>query len=129
MQSAIMIVLGLLYMCWTHSALAGETRASLRSGRPVFSSPPPSAYTPAHRSPVRIGSRHRTTIVILPYSAAYILPPEAIITSPYFCLYHNEAFVSRVGMVDHLAGMHNLPLTTAASICQDANGSCVFPAP
>jgi hypothetical protein len=40
---------------------------------------------------------------------------------------HNEAFVSRVGMIDHLAGMHGMLLDATASICPDAAGNCIFP--
>ena len=39
-----------------------------------------------------------------------LLAPSVVITSPYLCILHNEAFVSRIGMIDHLAGMHGMPL-------------------
>jgi hypothetical protein len=55
------------------------------------------------------------------------LPSPIVITAPYFCVLHNEAFVSRIGMIDHLSGMHGMLLDAAAPICPDAAGNCIFP--
>jgi hypothetical protein len=65
--------------------------------------------------------------VIPPYAGAYYLPSPIVITAPYFCVLHNEAFVSRIGMIDHLSGMHGMLLDAAAPICPDAAGNCIFP--
>jgi hypothetical protein len=54
------------------------------------------------------------------------LPSSVVITSPYFCILHNEAF-ARTGMIDRLAGMHGMLLDAAASICPDAAANCIFP--
>ena len=66
-------------------------------------------------------------LVISPYTQSYILPPMVVVNEPYFCVLHNEGFVSRVGLVDHLAGTHKIPLDAVTSLCPDAGGSCVFP--
>ena len=67
-------------------------------------------------------------VVVSPYTAAYILPPTVVVTSPYFCVLHNDGFVSRVGLLDHLAGTHKIPLDAATSLCPAGGASCVFPA-
>jgi hypothetical protein len=65
-------------------------------------------------------------VVISPYAPPYHLLPTVVATSPYFCLFHNEEYVSRVGMLDHLVGAaHRIPLETAAALCPE--GSCIFP--
>lgn len=66
-------------------------------------------------------------LVISPYGQAYFLPPPVLVNQPYFCVLHNEGFVSRVGLVDHLAGTHKIPLEAAISLCPDAGGNCIFP--
>jgi hypothetical protein len=66
-------------------------------------------------------------VVISPYAPSYILPPTVVVTSPYFCVLHSQGFVSRVGLLDHLAGTHKIPLDAATSLCPDGGGSCVFP--
>jgi hypothetical protein len=65
-------------------------------------------------------------IVVSPYAPAYVLAPPAVVTSPFFCLLHNEGWVSRIGLLDHLSGMHKMPLDAAANLCPDG-GSCIFP--
>ncbi|HET9917881.1 MAG TPA: hypothetical protein VFQ89_12290 [Candidatus Binatia bacterium] len=66
-------------------------------------------------------------LVISPYAQAYILPPTVVANEPYFCVLHNEGFVSRIGLVDHLAGTHKIPLEAATSLCPHGGGSCIFP--
>ena len=66
-------------------------------------------------------------LVISPYGPLYYLPPAVVVTAPYFCVFHNDGFVSRIGLLDHLAGTHKIPLGAAATICPDGVGSCVFP--
>ena len=61
------------------------------------------------------------------FASACYLPSSVVITSSYLCILHNEAFVSRIGMIDHLAGMHGMLLDAAASICPDAAANCIFP--
>jgi len=34
--------------------------------------------------------------------------------------------VSRVGLLDHLSGMHKIPLDAATNVCPD-DGGCIFP--
>lgn len=66
-------------------------------------------------------------LVISPYGPSYYMPPAVVVASPYFCVFHNDGFVSRVGLLDHLAGTHKIPLDAAATVCPDGVGSCVFP--
>ena len=66
-------------------------------------------------------------VVISPYAQSYILPPTVVVNEPYFCVLHNEGFVSRVGLIDHIAGTHKISLEAATGLCPDAGGSCVFP--
>lgn len=66
-------------------------------------------------------------LVISPYGPSYYVPPAVVVTSPFFCVFHNDGFVSRVGLLDHLAGTHKIPLEAAATVCPDGVGSCVFP--
>lgn len=66
-------------------------------------------------------------LVISPYAPAYVLPPTVVATARYFCVLHNDGFISRVGLLDHLAGTHKIPLDAASSLCPDGAGSCLFP--
>lgn len=76
-------------------------------------------YYPAYPPPV---------LVLSPYTRTYVLPPAVVVaTAPFFCALHNDGFVSRVGMLDHLAGSHRIGLDAAATICPDGAGSCLFP--
>ena len=107
-------------------ALAGERHGASRS-KFAFGSGVPlerryyypfAAYYVPYQAPV---------LVISPYGPSYYLPPAVVVTSPYFCVFHNDGFVSRVGLLDHLSGTHKIPLDSAAMICPDGVGSCVFP--
>jgi hypothetical protein len=64
--------------------------------------------------------------VVSPYTSYYI-PPTVVATLPYFCVLHQAGWVSRVGFLDHIAGMHELTLESAASLCPDIVNSCLFP--
>ena len=66
-------------------------------------------------------------VVVSPYAPAYVLAPTVVVTSPFFCVLHNEGWVSRVGLLDHLSGMHKIRLDAAANLCPDDGASCVFP--
>jgi hypothetical protein len=66
-------------------------------------------------------------LVVSPYAPGYFLPPTVVATAPYFCVLHNEGFVSRIGLFDHLAGTHKIALDAAVSFCPDGAASCVFP--
>lgn len=100
----------------------GAPRSRMGFGSGVASerrySYPFTAYYVPYQAPVR---------VISPYGPSYYVPPAVVVTSPYFCVFHNDGFVSRVGLLDHLAGSHKIPLDAAATICPDGVGSCVFP--
>lgn len=80
--------------------------------------PYPYAYYQPYYSPV---------LVISPYGQSYYVQPTVVATSPYFCVFHNEDYVSRVGMLDHLAGTHKIPLEAAAAFCPEGTGTCIFP--
>lgn len=66
-------------------------------------------------------------VVISPYSYSYYVPPTVVATTPYFCVLHNEAYVSRIGLLDHLAGTHKVPLDAAVSLCPHGATTCIFP--
>jgi len=65
-------------------------------------------------------------VVVSPYAQSYILPPTVVVNEPYFCALHNQGFVTRIGLLDHLAGTHKIPLDATTNLCPD-DGSCVFP--
>jgi len=65
-------------------------------------------------------------VVISPYGQPYILPSTVVVNEPYFCVLHNEGFVTRVGLLDHLAGTHKIPLDATTHLCPDGR-SCIFP--
>ena len=97
------------------------SRGRVRHGVPVyrFAYPGYSYYSPYYQPPV----------VISPYGPSYYLPPVAEVTSPYFCVLHNAGFVTRAGMLDHLAGTHKFALESAARLCPDGVDSCIYPMP
>jgi len=65
--------------------------------------------------------------VMSPYAPSfYILAPTVVANQPYFCVLHNEGFFSRIGLIDHLAGTHKIPLDAATDLCPDGV-SCIFP--
>ena len=66
-------------------------------------------------------------LVVSPYGPWYYLPPAVVVTAPYFCVLHNDGFVSRVGLLDHLSGAHKIPLEAAVTQCPDGTTSCIFP--
>ena len=66
-------------------------------------------------------------LVVSPYAQPYILPPTVVAHEPYFCVLHNEGFVTRVGLIDHISGTHKIPLDGATRLCPDAEASCIFP--
>lgn len=65
--------------------------------------------------------------VISPYAGFYYAQPTIVATEPYFCVFHNEGYVSRVGLLDHLAGTHKIHLDAAASLCPASATTCIFP--
>jgi len=65
-------------------------------------------------------------IVVSPYAPAYVLAPTVVVTSPFFCVLHNDGWISRIGLLDHLSGTHKIPLDAAANLCADGT-SCIFP--
>ena len=68
-----------------------------------------------------------SVVVISPYGPSYYLPPAAVVTAPFYCAFDNHGFVSRIGLLDHLSGMHRIPLEAAATLCPGDTASCVCP--
>ena len=66
-------------------------------------------------------------VIVSPYPHYFYVPPPVVATTPFFWLFHNHGFVSRVGLLDHLSGRHRIPLDGAASLCPDGAENCIFP--
>jgi len=113
---------------------AGPRRAIVapraRSGATFFSSGVPNRVAVQRQFygayPYYYQPYYPPVVVVSPYGQSYILPPTVVVNEPYFCVLHNEGFVTRVGMLDHLAGTHKIPLDATTNLCPD-DGSCVFP--
>jgi hypothetical protein len=71
--------------------------------------------------------RYRQPVIILSphYGYPHPAPATVVASSPFFCLAHQAGYISRAGMLDHLSGIHKLPLETAALVCPDENQSCI----
>lgn len=131
-----------IFLAWSGELPAGDRRTALRAhngpgngasrglvadgrarhkhrhpgGRPIY---PYTYYYQPYVPPV---------LVVSPYGGSYYLPPTVVVTQPYFCVLHNEGFVSRIGLLDHLSSsLHRIPLDAAALICPGGVDSCVFP--
>ena len=74
-------------------------------------------------------SYYSPPIVVSPYGPSYYLPPIVEVTAPYFCLLHGAGYMTRAGLLDHLAGTHKFTLRGAADLCSDGVDSCVYPMP
>jgi hypothetical protein len=90
---------------------------------------------PAPRQNRRHTHRRPAPVVILPpyyyyppyYHAPYYFAPQPVtVDAPFFCIEHRTGFVSRVGLIDHLGGIHKLPLSHAAAICPDGVEECII---
>ncbi len=69
----------------------------------------------------------RSIIIITPSTRYGYHAPATIVTSePFYCHVHHVGFVSRAGFLDHVSGVHKIPLQTADGICADDNASCVI---
>jgi len=70
-----------------------------------------------------------SVVVISPNARAYYYysTPVVVASAPYFCALHGQGFVSRVGLLDHLSGMHKISLDAASAICPDGAANCYFP--
>ncbi|MSP37874.1 MAG: hypothetical protein EXR70_05235 [Deltaproteobacteria bacterium] len=68
-----------------------------------------------------------SVVVISPYAPFYYTPPAVVVSAPFFCTFDNHGFVSRIGLLDHLAGIHKIPLEAAVTLCPSDSASCVFP--
>jgi len=138
MKTALSALVGLgIVVALSGDVPAGQARSTLRprgtsvSGGMVGGGPKRSTGYFAHRYAYPNGyyypAYQQPLVVISPYSSPYYLAPTVVVTSPYFCLFHNEGFISRIGLLDHLSGSHKVPLDAAAAICPDATTTCIFP--
>ena len=103
---------GLFY--FPSPSAAGQGHVTFQSSGVIFKPAPRAGVTP-NRPFYRRGYpvspySYPPILLIPPYASACYLPSSVVITAPYLCILHNEAFVSRIGMIDHLAGMHGMPL-------------------
>ena len=125
MLRSVTVVL-LLFLSITGVALAEErpwtvrSRLGFRSGAPLARHYfyPFAAYSVPYPTPV---------VVISPYGSTSYLHPFVVTTSPYFFVFRNDGFVSRISLLDHLSGTHKIPFAAARTICPDAVASCLFP--
>jgi len=103
---------GLFY--FPSPSTAGQGHVTFQSGGVIFKPAPRAGVTPNrpfYRRGYPVSPYSYPPIPLIPpYASACYLPSSVVITSPYLCILHNEAFVSRIGMIDHLAGMHGMPL-------------------
>ncbi|HSK31707.1 MAG TPA: hypothetical protein VLA17_17230 [Candidatus Limnocylindria bacterium] len=118
-------------------AADGRNRGNARSGA-ISQAPAARAWVhrgaPVQRrgyvSPRGYYYRHYSPpiVVVSPYGPFYYYQPQVIeVTTPYFCALHNAGFVTRAGMLDHLAGTHKFPLEHAARVCPDGVEICIYP--
>jgi hypothetical protein len=99
----------------------GSVRASGKLTPGIIRQWPSSLYVgyPAYPAPA---------LVVSPYFyPSYVVPTVVVVNLPYFCVLHNEGFVSRIGLLDHLSGTHKIPLESAANFCSSGSQTCVFP--
>ena len=68
----------------------------------------------------------RSVIIITPSTHYYDSRVTAVTSEPYYCHVHHVGFVSRVGFLDHVAGVHKIPIETVDGICAEGNASCVI---
>jgi hypothetical protein len=61
-----------------------------------------------------------------PYYYSYYMPTTVFLSYPFYCFTHYQGFVSRIGFIDHVGGIHKIPLDTIASLCADGSESCVI---
>lgn len=124
------------------SAAGGQGRANLRSGSvprgnvprgwvhrgvPVYRYRYPTHSYYYYPNAYYYQPFYPPAVVISPYGPAYYQPRVVEVTAPYFCVLHNAGFVTRAGMVDHLAGTHKFPLESAAYFCPESMESCIYP--
>jgi hypothetical protein len=132
----VILVLGL-----SAPVLAGGSRFSARLSAPTPVAPRGTAhrplaprtyviapYSPFSSYPYGYYGYYHPPVVVSPYHYyPYYVPPPVVVNTAFFCVLHQVGFVSRVGMIDHLAGSHKFPMDTAASLCPDGTESCLFP--
>lgn len=98
----------------------GGVRASGKLTPGIIRQWPSSLYVgyPAYHAPV---------LAVSPYFYPFYVVPTVVVNLPYFCVLHNEGFVTRIGLLDHLSGTHKIPLDAAANFCPSGSQTCVFP--
>jgi hypothetical protein len=96
---------------------------SIAQGRPIY------RYTYPNLYPYNYYYQpyYPPVVVISPYSQPYYVTPTVVATWPYFCVFHNEGYISRIGLLDHLAGTHKIPLDAVVAFCPNDGGACIFP--
>ena len=55
-----------------------------------------------------------------------VTPFSMRIFIPFFCFFDGTAFVNQAGFLDHVGGIHKIPLNQALSFCDDSGSSCWF---
>jgi hypothetical protein len=140
-QAACAMIVPALVLALAVEVRAGGTRISASSGWSTFAaqsdavpsskSSSPVYHVPHHGHGLHHHFHHHgfvpgPGVIVVPY-LPYAVPPIVVVNAPYFCLLHRTGFVSRIGMLDHLAGNHKLPFRAAAAICPAGADKCIFP--
>jgi hypothetical protein len=103
---------------------APAARAWINPGPPIY------RYGHAHRYHPHTFRHYPPAAVTSPYGPTYYYAPRVIeATTPYFCALHNVGFLTRAGMLDHLAGTHKYPLQSASHFCPSGAEICIYPLP
>ena len=134
MKKAIAAVIAVIALLVAGQVSAGGSGVALRVGNSPTSTAPKSAVERGRRSgrhlfpgysyyyPYPYGY-YPAPIIVAPYP--YYGPVTLAVSAPFFCLSHHVGYISRIGILDHLSGIHKLPLDTAAAVCPDDNQSCI----
>ena len=136
-QAACAMIAPALVLALAVEVWPGATRTSASSGSSTFAAqldavPSSKSTSPVHHVPPhRHGLHHHrfypdSAVIVVPF-LPYVVSPVVVVTAPYFCLLHRTGFVSRIGMLNHLAGNHRLPFRAAAAICPEGAERCLFP--
>ena len=136
--SKIVALVSAVTIAFAAAAFAGGPPAVRRSDPPIVG-PAPSAPAWGRRSDSgdrpsqhkhRGFQRRAPQVFVVPspyyYYSPYHFARPVVVNTPFVCFEHGVGFISRVGMIDHLAGTHKFPLEDAAMSCPEDVETCIF---